>query len=139
MGIDHDTATFAVRSIRRWWQQMGRPVSPGATTLLITADPGGSSGARLRLWKWELQQLSRQTWLTITVCHFPPGTSEQDRACLLSHTARKRPGTPLVDLATIVSLIGTTRSRSGLHVRAELDRGRYPAGSPSPTRKRPRC
>lgn len=130
VGIDHDTATFAVRSIRRWWQQMGRPVYQDATTLLITADAGGSNGARLRLWKWELQQLANRTGLTITVCHFPPGTSKWNKIehRLFSHIAMNWRGTPLVNLATIVSLIGSTRSRSGLHVRAELDRGHYPAG-----------
>ena len=130
VGIDHDTATFAVRSIRRWWRQMGRPVYQDATTLLITADAGGSNGARLRLWKWELQQLANRTGLTITVCHFPPGTSKWNKIehRLFSHIAMNWRGTPLVDLATIVSLIGSTRSRSGLHVRAELDRGHYPAG-----------
>ncbi len=130
VGIDHDTATFAVRSIRRWWRQMGRPVYQDATTVLITADAGGSNGARLRLWKWELQQLANRTGLTITVCHFPPGTSKWNKIehRLFSHIAMNWRGTPLVDLATIVSLIGETRSRAGLHVRAELDRGRYPAG-----------
>jgi hypothetical protein len=130
VGIDHDTATFAVRSIRRWWRQMGRPVYQDATTLLITADAGGSNGARLRLWKWELQQLANRTGLTITVCHFPPGTSKWNKIehRLFSHIAMNWRGTPLVDLATIVSLIGSTRSRSGLHVRAEVDRGHYPAG-----------
>jgi transposase len=130
VGIDHDTATFAVRSIRRWWQHMGRPGYRTATTLLITADAGGSNGARLRLWKWELQQLANRTGLAITVCHFPPGTSKwnQIEHRLFSHIAMNWRGTPLVDLATIVSLIGQTRSRAGLHVRAELDRGRYPAG-----------
>jgi Rhodopirellula transposase DDE domain len=130
VGIDHDTATFAVRSIRRWWQHMGRPGYRAATTLLITADAGGSNGARLRLWKWELQQLANRTGLAITVCHFPPGTSKWNRIehRLFSHIAMNWRGTPLVDLATIVSLIGETRSRAGLHVRAELDRGRYPAG-----------
>lgn len=130
VGIDHDTATFAVRSIRRWWRQMGRPVYRDATTLLITADAGGSNGARLCLWKWELQQLANRTGLTITVCHFPPGTSKWNKIehRLFSHIAMNWRGTPLVDLATIVSLIGATRSRSGLHVRAELDRGHYPAG-----------
>jgi hypothetical protein len=130
VGIDHDTATFAVRSIRRWWRQMGRPVYQDATTLLITADAGGSNGARLRLWKWELQQLANRTGLTITVCHFPPGTSKWNKIehRLFSHIAMNWRGTPLVDLATIVSLIGSTRSRSGLHVRAELDRGHYPPG-----------
>ena len=76
VGIDHDTATFAVQSIRRWWQQMGRPAYRKAQSLLITADAGGSNGARLRLWKWELQQFANRTGLAITVCHFPPGTSK---------------------------------------------------------------
>jgi len=130
VGIDHDTDTFAARSIQRWWRHMGRPVYADATTLLITADAGGSNGARLRLWKWELQQLATRTGLTITVCHFPPGTSKWNKIehRLFSHIAMNWRGTPLVDLATIVSLIGATRSRAGLHVRAELDRGRYPAG-----------
>ena len=130
VGIDHDTATFATRSIRRWWQHMGRPRYRDANGLVITADAGGSNGARLRLWKWELQQLANRTGLAITVCHFPPGTSKWNKIehRLFSHIAMNWRGTPLVDLATIVSLIGETRSRSGLHVRAELDRGRYPAG-----------
>jgi hypothetical protein len=130
VGIDHDTATFAVRSIRRWWQHMGRPVYREAQTLLITADAGGSNGARLRLWKWELQQLANRTGLAITVCHFPPGTSKWNKIehRLFSHIAMNWRGTPLVDLATIVSLIGSTHSRAGLRVRSELDRGQYPAG-----------
>jgi hypothetical protein len=130
VGIDHDTATFAARSIRRWWQHMGRPVYRDATSLTITADAGGSNGARLRLWKWELQQLANRTGLAITVCHFPPGTSKWNKIehRLFSHIAMNWRGTPLVDLATIVSLIGSTHSRAGLHVRAELDRGPYPAG-----------
>ncbi len=76
VGLDHAPATFATRSIRRWWQHMGRPVYRDATTLPITADAGGSNGARLRLWQWELQQLATRTGLAITVCHFPPGTSK---------------------------------------------------------------
>ena len=130
VGIDHDTATFAVRSIRRWWQHMGRPVYREARALLITADAGGSNGARLRLWKWELQQLANRTGLVITVCHFPPGTSKWNKIehRLFSHIAMNWRGTPLVDLATIVSLIGSTHSRAGLRVRSELDRGEYPAG-----------
>jgi transposase len=130
VGIDHDTATFAVRSIRRWWQHMGRPVYRTARSLIITADAGGSNGARLRLWKWELQQLANRTGLSITVCHFPPGTSKWNKIehRLFSHIAMNWRGTPLVDLATIVSLIGATHSRAGLHVRAEVDRGHYPAG-----------
>lgn len=130
VGIDHDTATFAVQSIRRWWQRMGRPVYRAARSLLITADAGGSNGARLRLWKWELQQLANRTGLAISVCHFPPGTSKWNKIehRLFSHIAMNWRGTPLVDLATIVSLIGSTHSRSGLRVRSELDRGAYPSG-----------
>ena len=130
VGIDHDTATFAVRSIARWWRIMGRAVYRAADTLLITADAGGSNGARLRLWKWELQQLATRTGFTITVCHFPPGTSKWNKIehRLFSHIAMNWRGTPLVDLATIVSLIGSTHSRAGLRVRSELDTGAYPGG-----------
>ena len=130
VGIDHDTASFAVQSIQRWWQQMGRPVYRKARSLLITADAGGSNGARLRLWKWELQQLANRTGLALTVCHFPPGTSKWNKIehRLFSHIAMNWRGTPLVDLATIVSLIGSTHSRAGLRVRSELDRGQYPSG-----------
>ena len=129
VGIDHDTATFAVQSIRRWWQQMGRPAYRKAQSLLITADAGGSNGARLRLWKWELQQFANRTGLAVTVCHFPPGTSKWNKIehRLFSHIAMNWRGTPLVDLATIVSLIGSTHSRAGLRVRSELDRGAYPS------------
>ena len=132
VGIDHDTATFAVQSIHRWWRHMGRPVYRQAQALLITADAGGSNGTRLRLWKWELQQLANRTGLAITVCHFPPGTSKWNKIehRLFSHIAMNWRGTPLVDLATIVSLIGSTHSRSGLRVRSELDRGAYPGGVP---------
>jgi hypothetical protein len=130
VSIDHDTATFAVQSIRRWWQQMGRPAYREAQSLLITADAGGSNGARLRLWKWELQQFANRTGLAITVCHFPPGTSKWNKIehRLFSHIAMNWRGTPLVDLATILSLIGSTQSRAGLRVRSELDRGAYPSG-----------
>ena len=130
VGIDHDTASFAVHAIRRWWQRMGRAVYPQAHTLLITADAGGSNGPRLRLWKWELQRFANRTGLAITVCHFPPGTSKWNRIehRLFSYIAMNWRGTPLVDFATIVSLIGSTHSTSGLRVRSELDRGRYPGG-----------
>ena len=130
VGIDHDTASFAVQAIRRWWQLMGRPVYRKAHSLLITADAGGSNGARLRLWKWELQRFANRTGLVLTVCHFPPGTSKWNRIehCLFSHIAMNWRGTPLVDLATIVSLIGSTHSTSGLRVRTEIDRRRYPGG-----------
>jgi hypothetical protein len=130
VGVDHDTASFAVNAIRRWWHRMGRTAYPHARSLLITADAGGSNGARLRLWKWELQRFANRTGLTITVCHFPPGTSKWNRIehRLFSHIAMNWRGTPLVDLATIVSLIGSTHSRSGLRVRSEVDRGHYPGG-----------
>lgn len=130
VGVDHDTASFAVHAIGRWWRRMGRTAYPDAQSLVITADGGGSNGTRLRLWKWELQRFATRTGLTITVCHFPPGTSKWNRIehRLFSHIAMNWRGTPLVDLATIVSLIGSTHSRSGLRVRSELDRGQYPSG-----------
>ena len=130
VGIDHDTASFAVNAIRRWWQRMGRAAYPHARSLLITADAGGSNGARLRLWKWELQRFANRTGLAITVCHFPPGTSKWNKIehRLFSHIAMNWRGHPLVDLATIVSLIGSTHSQAGLRVRSEIDRGRYPGG-----------
>jgi hypothetical protein len=109
---------------------MGRTAYPNARSLVITADGGGSNGTRLRLWKWELQRFATRTGLTLTVCHFPPGTSKWNKIehRLFSHIAMNWRGTPLVNLATIVSLIGSTRSRSGLRVRSELDRGTYPSG-----------
>lgn len=130
VGVEHDTASFAVRAIRRWWQRMGRRAYPEATSLLITADAGGSNGARLRLWKWELQQFATRTGLPITVCHFPPGTSKWNKIehRLFSHIAMNWRGRPLVNLATIVSLIGATTSTAGLRVRSELDPGHYPGG-----------
>jgi hypothetical protein len=130
LGIDHDTASFAVNAIRRWWQRMGRPAYPQASSLLITADAGGSNSTRLRLWKWELQRFANRTGLTITVCHFPPGTSKWNKIehRLFSHIAMNWRGTPLVNLATVVSLIGSSHSRAGLRVRSEIDRGQYPGG-----------
>jgi transposase len=130
VGIDHDTASFAVQAIRRWWQAMGRPAYPHARALLITADAGGSNGPRVRLWKWELQRFANRTGLAITVCHFPPGTSKWNRIehRLFSFISMNWRGTPLVTLAAIVSLIGSTHSASGLRVRSELDRRRYPGG-----------
>ena len=130
VGIDHETASFAVHAIRRWWRVMGRAAYPDAERVLITADAGGSNGTTRRLWKWELHQFATRTGLAITVCHFPPGTSKWNKIehRLFSHIAMNWRGTPLVDLATIVSLIGSTHSRSGLRVRSELDRGTYPGG-----------
>jgi hypothetical protein len=130
VGIDHDTATFAVRTIGRWWQKMGQPRYPRARSLLITADAGGSNGARVRLWKWELQRWATRTGVMITVCHFPPGTSKWNKIehRLFSYISTNWRGQPLVSLAVIVSLIGATRTATGLRVRCELDRGRYPKG-----------
>jgi len=130
VGIDHDTATFAVNAIRRWWKVMGRPAYPEARSLLITADAGGSNGTRLRLWKWELQRFANRTGLAISVCHFPPGTSKWNKIehRLFSHIAMNWRGHPLVSLAVIVSLIAETRTTTGLRVRSEIDHGRYPAG-----------
>lgn len=130
VGIDHDTAAFAVNSIRRWWRTMGCSGYRQAKSLVIMADAGGSNGARLRLWKWELQKLADQTRLSITVCHFPPGTSKWNKIehRLFSFISRNWRGRPLVSLAVIVSLIAATRTSSGLKVRCELDQGRYPEG-----------
>ena len=130
IGIEHDTASFAVNAIRRWWALMGRPAYEGADSLLITADAGGSNGSRLRLWKWELQAFANRTGLTITVCHFPPGTSKWNKIehRLFSHIAMNWRGKPLVSLGAIVSLIGSTRSTAGLRVRSEIDRRHYPSG-----------
>jgi transposase len=130
VGIDHDTGSFAVNAIRRWWKIMGRPVYKAAPALLITADAGGSNGSRLRLWKWELQRFANRTGLSITVCHFPPGTSKWNKIehRLFSHIAMNWRGKPLVSLAAIVSLIGSTRTTSGLRVRSEIDQGSYPSG-----------
>jgi len=130
VGVDHDTATFAVNAIRRWWKVMGRSRYKGTPTLLITADAGGSNGSRVRLWKWELQKFANRTGLTITVCHFPPGTSKWNKIehRLFSHIAMNWRAHPLVSLATVVSLIGSTTSSSGLRVRSEIDHGTYPLG-----------
>lgn len=130
VGIDHDTATFAVRTIGRWWQKMGRPRYRRARSLLITADAGGSNGARVRLWKWELQRLANRTRVAITVCHLPPGTSKWNKIehRLFSYISSNWRGQPLVSLAVIVNLIGATRTATGLRVRCELDRGTYPKG-----------
>jgi len=130
VGIDHDTASFAVRTIGRWWQKMGRPAYPKARSLLITADAGGSNSPRSRLWKWELQRFADRTGLTVRVCHFPPGTSKWNKIehRLFSFITQNWRGRPLVSLAVIVSLIGSVRTRTGLRVRAELDKGAYPKG-----------
>jgi transposase len=130
VGTDHDTASFAVNAVRRWWKVMGRPAYPNADSLLITADAGGSNGPRVRLWKWELQKFANRTGLAITVCHFPPGTSKWNKIehRLFSYIAMNWRGKPLVSLAAIVSLIGSTTTTSGLRIRSEIDHGSYPLG-----------
>ena len=128
VGVDQYTASFAVRTILRWWRKMGHPIYPRARELLITANAGGSNGPRVRLWKWELQQLANQTGLSITVCHMPPGTSKWNKIehRLFSYISTNWRGHPLVSLAVIVILIASTRTAAGLRVRSELDKGSYP-------------
>jgi len=130
VGIDHDTAEFAVETIRRWWRSMGRPTYPEATRLLITADAGGSNGSRLRLWKIELQKLADETGLRIAVCHFPPGTSKWNKIehRLFSYISQNWRGQPLRSFQTIVNLIAATATTTGLKVHAELNTEAYPAG-----------
>jgi len=130
VGIDHDTAAFAVASIRRWWQAMGRRAYPRARRLLITADAGGSNGARVRLWKVELQKLANDLRRPISVCHFPPGTSKWNKIehRLFSFITQNWRGRPLVSHAVIVNLIAATTTTTGLRVRARLDKNRYPYG-----------
>ena len=128
VGVDHDTAAFAVTTIRRWWRALGRRRYPDAPSLLILADSGGSNGARVRLWKWELQRLATQTGLTITVCHLPPGTSKWNKIehRLFSFISQNWRGQPLLTHATIVNLIAATRTKAGLTVRCILDKHPYP-------------
>ena len=130
VGIDNDTASFAANSIRRWWKTMGRARHPHATRLLITADSGGSNGARVRLWKRELQTLANELRIPITVCHLPPGTSKWNRIehRLFSFITQNWRGKPLVSLQTIVRLIAATTTETGLQVRCEVDPKTYPAG-----------
>ena len=121
VGCDHDTPTFAVASIRHWWQRMGQSAYPDATTLYITADAGGSNGYRLRSWKHELQKLADETRLTIQVSHFPPGTSKWNKVehRLFCHITANWRGTPLTTYETIVDRIGNTRTEAGLQVQAD--------------------
>ncbi len=130
VGIDHDTASFAVNAIRRWWQTMGRARYPEARSLLITADCGGSNGARVRLRKRELQVLADELGFPITVCHLPPGTSKWNKIehRLFSFITQNWRGKPLVSYQTIVQLIAATTTRTGLNVKCEVDAASYPAG-----------
>ena len=130
VGTDHDTSAFAVQTIRRWWFSMGRARYPKATELTITADGGGSNGYRVRLWKLELGRLARETGLRIRVCHFPPGTSKWNKIehRLFSFITMNWRGRPLISHEVIVQLIATTKTRSGLKVRSEIDANSYPKG-----------
>jgi len=130
VGIDHDTAAFAVESIRRWWRLMGQPLYPEAHRLLITADGGGSNASRSRLWKVELQKLADELNLTLTVCHFPPGTSKWNKIehRLFSYISQNWRGKPLISHEVLVNLIAATTTQTGLKVHCQLDTGSYPKG-----------
>ena len=130
VGIDNDTAQFSVNSIRRWLDLMGRARHPGMDQLMITADGGGSNGSRVRLFKIELQKLADETGLTLRVCHYPPGTSKWNKIehRLFCHISQNWRGKPLISRETVVELIASTSTRTGLTVRCELDTRRYPKG-----------
>lgn len=130
VGTDHDTGAFAVASIRGWWRSEGRALYSRTRALLITADGGGSNGSRLRLWKLELQKLADETDLSISVCHFPPGTSKWNKVehRLFSFISSNWRGEPLRDYETIVNLIARTTTAKGLQVTCRLDRRKYPTG-----------
>ena len=130
VGVDHDTAEFAVESLRRWWAHMGRARYPMAKQLLVTADGGGSNGSRVRLWKVALQQLADQTGLDISVCHFPPGTSKWNKIehRMFSYISMNWRGKPLISHEVIVNLIAATTTRKGLKIEAEIDMNIYTKG-----------
>jgi len=130
VGVDHDTAAFAVETVRRWWRHMGSQVYPKAKRLLITADGGGSNGSRCRLWKVELQRLADETGLRISVCHFPPGTSKWNKIehRMFCHITDNWRGRPLVSREVVVNLIGHTTTTTGLAIRSALDDNSYPTG-----------
>jgi hypothetical protein len=128
VGIDHDTAEFATETLRRWWLRMGSLSYPEAERLLVTADGGGSNSSRTRLWKVCLQKLADELTLPITVCHFPPGTSTWNKIehRMFCHITENWRGRPLLSRAVIVNLIGSTKTREGLRIKAELDTNQYP-------------
>lgn len=130
VGVDHDTAEFAVETIRRWWRHMGQPTYPRAKRLLITADGGGSNGSRNRLWKLELQKLADESGLRISVCHFPPGTSKWNKIehQMFCHITENWRGRPLVSREVVVNLIGHTTTKTGLEIHSELNENSYPTG-----------
>ena len=127
VGIDHDTAEFATETIRRWWNEMGRPTYRTAKELLITADGGGSNGTRNRLWKVCLQHLADETKLRVGVCHFPPGTSKWNKIehRMFCHITQNWRGRPLTSREVVVNLIGNTRTKTGLEIHSELDESAY--------------
>jgi hypothetical protein len=131
VGIDHDTARFAVETVRRWWAEMGRSRYPTGTRVLLTADGGGSNGSRNRLWKLALQEWATESGLRISVCHFPPGTSKWNKIehRMFCHITKNWRGRPLTSRAVVVNLIGATTTASGLSIQAELDEGEYPIGT----------
>ena len=130
VGINHDTAEFAVESIRHWWREMGQPLYPKASRLLITADGGGSNGYRVRLWRVRLQKLADELQMTIQVCHFPPGTSKWNKIehRMFCHITNNWRGRPLLSREVVVNLIGSTTTESGLRSQSRLDENTYPAG-----------
>jgi transposase len=130
VGVDHDTASFAAESISRWWQKMGSVGYPDATELMITADGGGSNGSRVRLWKLELQKLSNEIGIPITVCHLPPGTSKWNKIehRMFSYITMNWRGRPLVSHEVIINSIANTKTKTGLRIKAELDTNTYPLG-----------
>jgi hypothetical protein len=134
VGVDHDTAEFAAASIRRWWREMGSLVYPNARRLLMTADAGGSNGYRSRLWKVALQGLANDLGLTISVCHFPPGTSKWNKIehRMFCHITKNWRGKPLRSRAVVVNLIGNTTTETGLRIEAELDTNEYKTGLKCP-------
>lgn len=130
VGTDHDTASFAVETIRRWWHVVGNQAYPGAKELLITADGGGSNGGRVRLWKLELQGLADEIGIPIQVCHYPPGTSKWNKIehRLFSFITMNWRGEPLISHEVMLNLIANTKTKTGLSVKAELDNRKYPKG-----------
>lgn len=130
VGCDHDTAAFAVQSIQRWWNYMGKKLYPDAKELLICADSGGSNGYRVRLWKLKLQELADKTGLHISVCHFPRGPSKWNKIehRLFSHISMNWKGQPLTSHDVMVNLIGSTKTKTGLKVKAKIDKRKYPIG-----------
>jgi hypothetical protein len=130
VGTDHDTAEFAAQTLSNWWERMGEAAYPNASQLLVTADAGGSNAAQSRLWKVALQRLADRTGLSISVCHFPPGTSKWNKIehRMFCHITQNWRGRPLISHEVIVNLIGNTTTEKGLRIHAEQDTNRYPIG-----------